>query len=317
LPTTNEANPFGQVAQQWADIKKAQLAKSTMDEYANSLNAHVLPVFGNKPIDTITALEIEHFTSTLNGNGKSKRNILTPFKSIMKFAKKHGMIDKNPMDDVESIKVSKSDINPLSLDEITLFLDTVDSFFKELFVFLFLTGARFGEAAGLRWKRVDLVKGVVKIRKTLVRGEYKEPKTEGSIRDIKLLPPVIDALREQRKKTMGKSEFVFINKVGGNIHQHSINSHVFKPTLKKAGIPLTRSLKDTRSSYITNALDSGENMGFIQRQVGHTTTKMIINHYYNHIPAPDDGKSLEKAWNSTSILPEPSDDSIQVSENKR
>jgi len=31
---------------------------------------------------------------------------------------------------------------------------------------------------------------------------------------------------------------------------------------------------------------------------------MIVDHYYRHTPASDDGSQLEKAWNSTSILPE-------------
>jgi integrase len=70
---------------------------------------------------------------------------------------------------------------------------------------LFLTGARIAEAAGLKWKQVDLVNGVANIRKKLVyvRGKsiYKRPKTENSIRDIKLPKVVIEALREQRKRT--------------------------------------------------------------------------------------------------------------------
>jgi integrase len=54
-----------------------------------------------------------------------------------------------------------------------------------------------------------------------------------------------------------------------------------------------------RTSYITNALDRNERMSFIQKQVGHTTTRMIVDHYYRHVPAPDDGNRLEVAWNST------------------
>ncbi len=56
---------------------------------------------------------------------------------------------------------------------------------------------------------------------------------------------------------------------------------------------------NTRSSYITNSLDNNERMGFVQKQIGHTTTKMIVEHYYNHISAPDDGNRLEKAFADT------------------
>jgi integrase len=81
-----------------------------------------------------------------------------------------------------------------------------------------------------------------------------------------------------------------------------INNGLFKPTLIKAGLKSGSSCKDTRSSYITNSLDNNERMGFVQKQVGHTTTKMIVEHYYNHIPAADDGNGLEKAFADTIVL---------------
>jgi integrase len=70
----------------------------------------------------------------------------------------------------------------------------------------------------------------------------------------------------------------------------------------------------TRASQIANALDQNERMSLIQKQVGHTTTRMIVDHYYRHVPAPDDGNRLEDAWNSTSILPVSEDANLQVFE---
>ena len=49
-------------------------------------------------------------------------------------------------------------------------------------------------------------------------------------------------------------------------------------------------------------------------RIGHTTTKMIVNHYYNYIPSKDDGQKLEEAWNSTRILPESDDVNSEVIE---
>jgi hypothetical protein len=53
-----------------------------------------------------------------------------------------------------------------------------------------------------------------------------------------------------------------------------------------------------RASCITNALDHNERRSFIQKQVEKTTKRMIMDHYYRHLPAPDDGNRLEDAWNS-------------------
>jgi integrase len=318
--TSSEAMLFGEVAVKWSEI--VQIEETTLDNYRKIMNAHVLPAFGNWHIDTITGLDIEMFISKLKCGGKTKQNVLTPFRDVMKFAKKHKITQTNPFDDVEPIKKTKSKKKrPLSLDEIKLFLFNLGKFWKPLFIFLFFTGARIAEAAGLKWKRVDLMNGVAKIRKTIVyvRGKkiYKRPKTESSIRDIKLPKIVIEALREQRKRTWkGNGEnFVFLNTKWDNIHRHTINNSVVRPTLKKAGISSNISIKDTRATYITNSLDENERMSFIQKQVGHTTTRMIVDHYYRYVPAPDDGKRLEDAWNSTSILPEQDDVNLEDVEN--
>jgi len=287
------------VAMQWAKLKK-NISKSTMEEYRKDMNAQILPIFGNRPISSVTELDIEYFISDLKcSSSKRKINIMTPFREVMKFAKKHKIIVENPMDEVDRIKKEPTDKHPLSLSEIKIFLEAVPVYYKPLFMFLFFTGVRFGEAAALKWKRVNFKDGEVHIRKTLVRGEYKDPKTKSSIRFVKLSSMAIKALQSQKEHTFGKSDFVFLNRFGRNIHQHSVNIHVFKPTLIKAGLSSGSSCKDTRSSYITNSLDNNERMGFVQKQVGHATTKMIIEHYYNHIPAPGDGKGLEKAFTDT------------------
>ena len=106
---------------------------------------------------------------------------------------------------------------------------------------------------------------------------------------------------------MGKSKFVFLNKHGKLINAQSLNNNVFKPTLRKAGLPENRSCKDTRGTYITNAIDRHETLGFVQKQVGHKSTRMIVKHYYNHIPKSEDGCKLDEAFRKakkvTQILP--------------
>jgi len=104
------------------------------------------------------------------------------------------------------------------------------------------------------------------------------------------------------------------DKEGRHLHRHTLNRTVIAPALEKIKTATHISARDTRASYITNALDQNERMSFIQKQVGHTTTRMIVDHYYRHVPAPDDGDRLEGAWNSTTFLPPLKDADFQVSE---
>jgi hypothetical protein len=42
---------------------------------------------------------------------------------------------------------------------------------------------------------------------------------------------------------------------------------------------------------------------------------MIVDHYYRHVPAQDDGGRLEEAWKSARIVPDQEDGDLQVFEN--
>jgi integrase len=210
---------------------------------------------------------------------------------------------------VDPIKKTKSKPKrPLNLEEISRFIDALEPYWRPLFIFMFFTGVRIAEAAALKWKRVDFRNRTVQIHRNLVRSEhgkviYKKPKTESSVRDIKVPDFVIEVLREQRKRTWkgNGNNFVFLNRAGRPLNRQTLNNAVIKRTLKKVGITTPISIKDTRASFITNALDENERMSFILKQVGHATTRMIVDHYYRYTPAPDDGSRLEKAWNSTRV----------------
>lgn len=79
-----------------------------------------------------------------------------------------------------------------------------------------------------------------------------------------------------------------------------------KPTMsarRRYRSPRTQSSRTQRKwllSYITNALDRNERMSFIQKQVGHTTTRMIVDHYFTGM-CPH--RTMEIGWKKRGILP--------------
>jgi len=151
----------------------------------------------------------------------------------------------------------------------------------------------------LKWQNVDFKLGVIKVRETRVRGEEGSPKTKRSIRDIIMLPPVVEAMRGQRKATMGKSEYVFLNQYGRPLLPDSMSQHIWKITLKKAKLA-DRRMYETRHTFATLMLDAGELPGWVQRMMGHETLQMIHEKYYSYIKnyQRDDGKAfMENVYN--------------------
>jgi integrase len=68
---------------------------------------------------------------------------------------------------------------------------------------------------------------------------------------------------------------------------------VWKPALTRAKVR-TRPLYQTRHTFATLALSSGEKVGWVADMLGHTTTEMVIRHYHKFIPnlTRQDGSAL-------------------------
>ena len=273
---------FGEMALEWFEVMKKEVKKSTLEDYKYSMNRYILPRFGNDPMSEIGYLEIRKFVSELACSHKRKNNVLVPMRSVLKMAFLNGDIDQNPMDRIKNVKVTKPDIYPLSMEEVKLVLEHVSPRFRNFFIVAFFTGMRFGEMAALKWKHVDFKHGVIRVRETLVKGETGRPKTKKSVRDIRMLPPVVEAIRDQRKVTMGKTEYIFLNQYGKPVEPMPTNFHVWKPALKKAGLD-PRSLYQTRHTFATLMLDAGEHPGWVQKMMGHETLQMIYEKYYSYI----------------------------------
>lgn len=312
-----ESKLFGEVAQQWAKIMSQKVKSSTLKDYRGAMNYYILPRFGNVPINNIDFLDVEEFRSTMKCSNKRKNNVLVPMRSLMKFALKAGLIDKNPMDLIENLSVSKPEIYPMSIEKVHRFLDVVNPQYKNFFIVAFYSGMRFGEMAALKWKNIDFKLGVIKVRETRVRGEEGRPKTAGSIRDIKMLPPTVEAFRDQRKTTMGKSDYVFLNFYGRPLLPNSVSFHIWKPALKKAGLK-PRSLYQTRHTFATLMLDAGELPGWVQKMMGHESLKMILERYYSYIKnyQRDDGSAfMDNVYNPSLKETDKTSDEDEKSEN--
>lgn len=299
-PVNDETPLFGEMAQDWVKIISREIKLSTLTDYRYSMNRYILPRFGNMPIGGIGYMEIRKFISELPCSHKRINNILVPMRSVFKMAYLDGVIDANPMDRIRNVKVAKPDISPLSMEEVRLFLEKVSPRYLNFFIVAFFTGMRFGEMAALKWKNVDFRRGLIKVIETRVLGEEGRPKTRKSSREIKMLPPVVEAMKDQRKQVPTTSLYVFLNQYGKPVDPMSVNFHVWKPALKAAGL-FPRPLYQTRHTFATLMLDAGEHPGWVQKMMGHETMQMIYEKYYSYIKSygRDEGSSfMEKVYNA-------------------
>ena len=251
----------------------------------------------------------------LNVKNKRAKNILVPMRNVFKIALREGYVQQNPVNLLDPLQIEKPEIDPLSFDEVQLIIQNVNyhhlrwwlirvnSHYANFFNVAFFTGMRFSELAALKWKNVDFRLGVIKVREASVRGEEDRPKTPGSIRDVKMFPMVIKALKDQKKVTFGKIRWVFVNIYGRPlVSPCPLRKKVWKKALEKSDLKY-RTLRQTRHTFITMMLDAGEHIGWVARQAGHTSPKMILERYYSYIKnyqAEDEQKFLERVYKANS-----------------
>ena len=274
---------FGEVVERWVKIMAKKIRPSTMLDYKSAMNTYLLPRFGNTPIQQITYLDVEDMVSEMECSAKRINNILVPLRSVFKLAYKNKYVSENVMALVENHKVVKAKIKPLSMDEVVLFLGKVNPFYRPFFTVAFFTGMRGGEMAALKWENIHFETGKIDIMETRVYGEEGPPKTEGSYRTIDMLPMVRTALLEQVQHTRLKSKYVFLNPEGRPIDVETLRKNAWSKGLKSIEIEY-RPMIQTRHTFATLMISAGENIGWVQRMMGHASLKMIVEKYYSYVP---------------------------------
>jgi len=185
----------------------------------------------------------------------------------------------------------------LKPDQIRKLLDATESNkYRTLFLTAVMTGARQGELLGLKWFDVDFERKQIHIKRTFNNGRFFEPKTKSSIRSIDISPALILELRKWRLASGSKDQdLVFTNESGGPIYHDNMYKRHFKPALKTAGLPAIR-FHDLRHTYASLLIEQGENIKYIQSQMGHSTPTVTLD-VYSHLMKsenPEAAMRLEK-----------------------
>jgi len=94
---------------------------------------------------------------------------------------------------------------------------------------------------------------------------------------------VHDALKEQARKTRLRSKYVFLNEEDKPIEIETRRKNAWSKGLKKAGLEY-RPVIQTRHTFATMMISAGENLGWIQKMMGHTSLKMITDKYFSYVP---------------------------------
>jgi len=285
---------FSKVAEDWLDYKKPKIRANTWEEYERQVRCHFEELNDIK-INRIAIATIEKFITKRQKekmNISTLRRVLVVLNQVMNYAVRHRYIDHNPVREAERPRKpgnegeSQDKIKILSPSQINAFLGAVaDRKYQTLFRLAIFSGARQGEILGLKWSDILWESNQIHIQRTFNHNRFFSPKSQTSNRKIDIGPAMVKELKKW-KLACPKNELdlVFPSNANTPIDQHHMIPRYFKPALRKAKLPKMR-FHDLRHTYASLLIEQGENLKYIQTQLGHSNPTVTLN-IYAHLMKP-------------------------------
>jgi integrase len=259
---------------------------STIRDYRSAFRAHWVPAFGTRDLASITLDDLQRVVAGKLEAGLSKRrmaDIIVPLKTMFRWAVRWNYLRVNPATDLQKPKYETPEMDWFTPEEAHRLIEALDPYWRPLFMTMFMTGVRPGEAIALRWKDIDLAHGLLNVRYTLDRGQLLPPKTDNARRRIPIPLELVEALEAQKAVWPANAQgLVFVQPgIGSPIDLSNFRQRVFHPALETAGLRRIR-LYDIRHSYAAwmislnvEPLQLSKNLGhfdlgFTYKTYGHT-----------------------------------------------
>ena len=271
----------------YADME-TRLREHTMRTKKYIVELKILPYFGNKRVNDITAADIRQWQNELIKMGYSPtylKTINNQLSAIFNYAIRYYDLKSNPCAKAGSMGKSKAEeMDFWTGEEFRKFIDSVMN--KRLsymaFMTLYWTGMRLGELLALNPKDVDLEKRTISITKSYQRLGKKDvitpPKTPKSKRVI----TVPEFLAADIKDYMDSLYDLQENDRLFPITKYYLE-HEMQRGIKESGVKRIR-VHDLRHSHASMLIELGFSPLEIAKRLGHEKVETTLNTYAHLYP---------------------------------
>ena len=292
---TTEHYTLGQWLDAWMEnYAKLQVRPSSHKTYQGFIENHIKPTLGDIPLEKLTSMDLQRLYKHLLESGrvectesrskpkglsvKTVRNINQMISTTLNCAVEQRLIPSNPTKGCVLPKLERKEMKILPPESLgTFFEEARRSGVFELYYIDLATGLRRGELLGLKWNDIDLDKGVIHVRRQVLRqnGEVVEAplKTKNSYRNIAIGADTVKVLKGMERK----DEYVFPSPFGGPMSPDSV-LHMLQRVLKRAGLERIR-FHDLRHTFSVLALQNGVDVKTLSAMLGHYSAGFTLDTY--------------------------------------
>lgn len=303
---------------EWLPTMEMAIEGSTWTGYKEYIHRYVLNRIGDVPLRDLKAQKLNWLYADVRKNGRTRgtgplslktvREVHVIMHRALEDAVRWEYIEVNPADratppsSTAAKNSRKESIRTWTAEEVHQFAQfATDDPFYPLWLLTASTGMRRSELLGLRWKDVDLDRGLVAIRQVLVkvggRGRFKPaPKSRHGFRTLRIPARLVETLgRLKVWQDAARADalewtdldLVFCRGDGLPWHPDHVTASVRK-LIEASGLPRIRPLQDLRHTHATLLLVGGEHLKVVQERLGHHSHSFTSDTYQHVTPGMDD-----------------------------
>jgi integrase len=286
---------FANWAFEWT-ATTVDLRPSTRDLYAYLLRRHVLPTFGPRQLGRITTLDVRGWLAELSATDLSPSTVRKAYRvlsRIMSAAVESGFIGRSPCASVRPPAEPSHEMRFLTANEVSELAAAIGPHDSTLVFTAAYTGLRWGELAGLRRRRINLMRRTVTVVEQLteVNGTlaFGAPKTAAGKRSVTISTFLVPLLEEQlgTRSEAGRDGLVFPAAEGGPMRRSNFRRRTWTPATREVGLHGVR-FHDLRHTAVALAIEAGAHPRALMERLGHSSVTVTLGRYGHLLPGQDE-----------------------------
>ena len=284
---------YEQIYNLWYEEYKTTVKASTLLKTERVFKNHILPAFGNKPIQDIKPMDAQNQMNIWHKKLVRASMVMNYAGLVFDYAIRMQLINMNPTKVIkkpvrkESVREDK-DMNFYDKDELKKFMAALENNnnFRAFVYFRLLafTGMRKGESLALKWSDIDLEKQTLYINKAVSRsatGLYiQTPKTPSSIRRISIDDKTVSILQEYKKKS--PDGLVFQSEDGGILSPAKPRKWYLTAMKNLPDDFKQISIHGFRHTHASLLFEAGASIKDVQSRLGHSDIQTTMD-VYTHV----------------------------------
>jgi integrase len=271
----------GDYALVWLDRKRVTLKPSTVASYQGLLRTCILPDWDRVPLGNVAhgdlAAWIARLTTRLSASRTRHAHIV--MSQILDSAVADGMLTKNPAKNVGLPRLPEHrEHRALTIPQLNSLADACGGY-RLLVLVLGFCGLRFGEAAALRVRSLDFLRGRLRVTESVTELggvlTWGTPKNHQS----RSVPVPKFLLTDLTDHVGGRhpDDLVFTGPEGGPLRSANFRRRVWDPATARLGLPVVP--HDLRHTAVSLAILEGADVKAVQRLAGHRSATTTLDVY--------------------------------------